>query len=124
MSENAKYWNPVIETLPKERLRVLQLKKFKRIFQWAYDHSKFHRDLYEKAGIAPHDIRSIDDIRSVPKVELTPIAREQRENIEKELIDQLRLKTNLRYNLESYDYETLPRYEVKAKRFKDLRKGY
>ena len=53
-----------------------------------------------------------------------PVAREQQESIEKELVDQLRLKTNLRYNLEFHDYETLPRYEVKAKRFKDLRKEH
>ena len=37
------------------------------------------------------------------------------------LVDQLRVKTNLGYNIEFHDYGTLPRYEVKAKRFKDLR---
>jgi phenylacetate-CoA ligase len=42
--------------------------------------------------------------------------------IEAELSDQLRLKTNLRYDLEICGCNTLPRYEVKAKRFKDLRK--
>jgi len=39
------------------------------------------------------------------------------------LADQLRLKTNLRYDIEIFGCETLPRYEVKAKRFKDLRKS-
>jgi len=63
------YWNPLLETLPQERLRELQLMKFRRIFNWAYDHSRFHRGLYEKAGITPHDIRSFEDIRHVPKVE-------------------------------------------------------
>ena len=48
-----KYWNPVLETLPHEKIRNLQFKKFKRIFQWAYDHSRFHRGLYENAGIKP-----------------------------------------------------------------------
>jgi phenylacetate-CoA ligase len=63
------YWNPVIEQLPVEKLRRLQLKKFKRIFTWAYEHSRFHRSLYERAGIRPADIRSMDDIRRVPIVE-------------------------------------------------------
>lgn len=63
------YWNPVLETLEPERIRQLQLKKFKRIFNWAFEKSKFHRSLYDKAGIKPEDIRSFDDIRSVPKVE-------------------------------------------------------
>ena len=69
MIADQKYWNPVLETLPRERIRDLQLKKFKRIFQWAYDHSEFHRNLYQKAGLGPGDIRSFEDIRRVPKVE-------------------------------------------------------
>jgi phenylacetate-CoA ligase len=69
MIEDQKYWNPVLETLPRGRLRELQLKKFKRIFRWAYDHSKFHRHLYQKADLGPGDIRSFEDIRRVPKVE-------------------------------------------------------
>jgi phenylacetate-CoA ligase len=48
---------------------------------------------------------------------------EDRANIlEKQLKDQLRLKTNLGYRLEFYDFGRLPRYDVKARRFKDLRK--
>ena len=45
-----KYWNPVLETLPHEKIRKLQLEKFKRIFRWTYERSKFHKRLYEKAG--------------------------------------------------------------------------
>jgi len=69
MIEEPIFWNPVLETLPQEKIQNLQLKKFKRIFIWAYDHSRFHRSLYEKAGITPDDIRSFEDIRYVPKVE-------------------------------------------------------
>ena len=45
------YWNPILETLPPEKLRVLQVKKFKRIFEWAYNNSPFYRKLYKDAGI-------------------------------------------------------------------------
>ncbi|MBC8247861.1 MAG: phenylacetate--CoA ligase family protein, partial [Deltaproteobacteria bacterium] len=69
MVEEHKYWNPLIETLPLEKIQSLQLKKFKKIFEWAYTHSKFHRSLYEKAGITPEDIRSMDDVKHIPKVE-------------------------------------------------------
>ncbi|HDI11196.1 MAG TPA: phenylacetate--CoA ligase family protein, partial [Candidatus Acetothermia bacterium] len=51
------YWNPLLETLPRERLRELQFKKFKRILQWAYDHSPFYRRLYQEAGLEPGDIK-------------------------------------------------------------------
>lgn len=68
MDANQRYWNPVLETMPLEKLRELQVSKFKRIFQWGYDNSKFHRSIYDKAGIVPEDIRSFEDIRKVPKV--------------------------------------------------------
>jgi phenylacetate-CoA ligase len=58
------------------------------------------------------------------KVELTPPFQDRRQDIESRLRDQLRLKTNLGYILEFHEFGTLPRYEVKAKRFKDLRKAH
>ncbi len=67
--ENQPYWNPFLETLPQEKLRNLQLRKFKRIFRWAYEHSAFHRSHYDRAGVTPDDIRSFQDIRGVPKIE-------------------------------------------------------
>lgn len=78
MLDEVTYWNPFLETLPRERLERLQLKKFKRIFTWAYEHSRFHRALYDKAGVRPEDIRTFADIRRVPKVEksmMRPIQR-------------------------------------------------
>lgn len=69
MSHQSRYWNPLLETLNREAIKELQLKKFKRIFRWAYDHSRFHRALYKKAGITPDDIRSLDEISRVPTVE-------------------------------------------------------
>ncbi len=76
--EYATYWNPMLETMDHERLRNLQLKKFKRIFKWAYDHSKFHRSLYDKAGVRPEDIRSFADVRHVPKVDKSMMRDVQR----------------------------------------------
>jgi phenylacetate-CoA ligase len=69
MNKTIPFWNPYRETLPSEQLLQLQLKKFKRIVRWAYDHSRFHRRLYEEAGIVPEEIRTLDDVRRVPKVE-------------------------------------------------------
>jgi len=63
------YWNPILETMPQEKLQVLQLKKFKRIVEWAYEHSPFYKKLYQEAGVSPKDIRRFEDIRKVPKIE-------------------------------------------------------
>jgi phenylacetate-CoA ligase len=80
MISQQRYWNPVLETLPQEKLRALQLKKFKNIFQWTYDHSKFHRSLYDKAAIKPKDIRSFEDLRRVPTVEKSMMRDIQRKD--------------------------------------------
>ncbi|MBP1741435.1 MAG: paaK [Deltaproteobacteria bacterium] len=69
MNLHEKYWNPFIETLPMERLRELQLKKFKRALHWAYNNSPFYRRIYKEAGLEPEDIKTHEDIRRVPKVE-------------------------------------------------------
>ncbi len=69
MSREQIFWNPVLETLPAKKLRRLQLKKFQRIFKWTWDKSRFHRRLYDEAGVTPEDIRTFKDIRRVPKVE-------------------------------------------------------
>ncbi len=68
MTDTEKYWNPILETLPREKLKELQLRKFQKIFKWAYDNSPFYHNLYRDAGIEPGDIRTLDDIRKVPKV--------------------------------------------------------
>ena len=80
MLNEQKYWNPVLETLDREQLRELQLKKFKRIFKWAYDNSKFHRSLYDQAGMTPDDIKSFEDISRIPKVEKSMMQSIQRKD--------------------------------------------
>ena len=56
------------------------------------------------------------------KVETLPgQGREQAEMLGR-LKNQLRLQTNLNYHIEIHPFQTLPRPEGKARRFKDLRK--
>jgi phenylacetate-CoA ligase len=74
------YWNPVLETLVHEKTRDLQFRKFRRIFEWGYEKSKFHRALYDKAGIKPGDIQSFEDIRRIPTVEKSMMRDIQRKD--------------------------------------------
>jgi phenylacetate-CoA ligase len=70
MGKNADvYWNPLLETLTREKIRILQLRKFRRILEWAYNHSPFYRRFYREAGLEPGDIKVFEDIRKVPKIE-------------------------------------------------------
>jgi phenylacetate-CoA ligase len=72
------YWNPITETLPRDKLMELQFRKFQKIVGWAYEHSKFHRQLYQDAGLEPGDIKTWDDITKVPKVEKSMMRQIQR----------------------------------------------
>ncbi len=61
----------------------------------------------------------IDDIAL--KVELLPEHKRELKQVEERLINQLRLRTNLRYELEFHEYGDLPRAALKSRRFLDLR---
>jgi len=59
-------WNPILESLPYESLKELQLRRFQRIFRHAYENSPFYRRKYQEAGITVDDIQTSDDIRKAP----------------------------------------------------------
>jgi phenylacetate-CoA ligase len=60
------YWNPKNETLAKSELRALQLHKLQKTVARAWRDSPFHRRLYERAGVRPDAIESLDDLRRLP----------------------------------------------------------
>ena len=80
MNHNVRYWNPYLETLPREEIEKLQIKKFRRIVRWAYERSKFHSSLYKAAGVEPDSIRSLEDVRCVPKIEKAMMRDVQRKD--------------------------------------------
>lgn len=59
-------WNPLLETLPREDLERLQLRKFRQQCEYVYEHSPFYRRKLDEAGIDPAEIRSFADVRDVP----------------------------------------------------------
>ncbi len=69
MAIEARFWNPWLETLELDRLKSLQLAKFKRILSWAYQHSKFYRRIFQEAGLEPGDIKTLADVANAPKID-------------------------------------------------------
>lgn len=55
-----------METLPREAMRALQLKRLQRIVQYVYDNIPYYREKYDAAGIKPQDIRTLEDIQYLP----------------------------------------------------------
>ncbi len=61
-----KFWNEEFETLPLEKMREFQGQKLRETVQWLYDRVPFYRKKLDEKGVAPGDIRSIDDISKLP----------------------------------------------------------
>lgn len=62
-------WNPLMETLPLDQLQKVQLLKLRRIVDWAYNHSAFYREKFDRAGVAPKDIQTLEDVVKLPLTE-------------------------------------------------------
>ena len=60
------YYNEEFETLPRPALEALQLKRLKSMVERVCAKVPFYRESLAKAGITPHDVRSLDDLRRLP----------------------------------------------------------
>ncbi|MGV1097970.1 phenylacetate--CoA ligase family protein [Thiovibrio sp. JS02] len=59
-------WNEEYETLPREALEALQLKRLKAQVERVYATVPYYKKKMEEAGVAPGDIRQLSDIRLLP----------------------------------------------------------
>jgi phenylacetate-CoA ligase len=59
-------WNKSFECMPVEKMRDFQLKMLQNTVKWAYENIPFYRKKLKDEGIEPSDIRSLDDLISLP----------------------------------------------------------
>jgi phenylacetate-CoA ligase len=59
-------WNEEFETLPREALEALQLKRLKALLERVYATVPFYRNQMDQAGMRPDLIKSLDDLRQLP----------------------------------------------------------
>ena len=52
--------------LSEEELQTLQLTKIQQLVKHAYENVPFYRERYQRAGIHPEDIRSLEDFQALP----------------------------------------------------------
>jgi phenylacetate-CoA ligase len=64
--KDSPYWNPRHETMPREDLTRLQVRKLRRMMIWAGEHVPFHRNRFREAGVTPDSITSLEDLRRIP----------------------------------------------------------
>ena len=61
-----RYYQPEIETAPREKIIEIQNEKIVRQVRHVWDHVPYYRHLMEEKGVTPDDIKTIDDIKKLP----------------------------------------------------------
>lgn len=59
-------WNREYETMERDGLRDLQFKRLQMSLRWAVANVPFYREEWDRAGLKPQDIRSLDDLPMIP----------------------------------------------------------
>ncbi|MBW2561039.1 MAG: phenylacetate--CoA ligase [Deltaproteobacteria bacterium] len=59
-------FNEEFETLPREALEALQLKRLQQVVKRVYHTVGFYKQAFDEAGVSPDDIRTLDDMRRLP----------------------------------------------------------
>ena len=62
----AKYYQPEIETMPREEMIKLQNERLVKQVQHVWDNVPYYRKKMEEKGVTPADIQSIDDLHKLP----------------------------------------------------------
>ena len=62
----SRYYQPEIETAPRETIRALQSERLVDAVRRIYNNVPFYREKMQRAGVTPDDIRSVDDLDRLP----------------------------------------------------------
>ena len=61
-----RYWNEEIETMSREDMKKLQDERLVKQVHHVYDNVKYYRDLMDKKGVKPDDIKGVEDLHKLP----------------------------------------------------------
>ena len=73
-----KYFEPEIETMDREKLEALQLRRLKLQLKRCDENSEFYKEKFVEVGIKPSDVRSLSDVPHLPFVTKPELREEQK----------------------------------------------
>ena len=108
--------------MDRERLETVQLDRLKWQVKRSYECSEFYRERFDKIGLKPEDINSLDDALKIPPV----IAEYKTKDVDNEEFKRkvkraFREELEVTPGLELVEFGTLERTMFKAKRVEDQR---
>lgn len=79
-AHNSPYWDEALETMPRAELDALHLRRLRGLIQYAYQNIPMYREIYDRAGVRPEDIRTLEDYaRKLPMIDKQDVANYQGE---------------------------------------------
>ena len=66
MTTESPYWNPRHETMSRDDLAALQVRKLRNLLEWTTAQVPFHAKRLNDAGVTADSITSLDDLRRIP----------------------------------------------------------
>ena len=67
-------WNREMECADRETMRALQLEKLKKTVKHGYENVPHYKEAFDKAGVKPEDIQTLEDITKLPFITKEDIA--------------------------------------------------
>lgn len=63
---SAAYWSPKLDTASRDEITAIQNDKLSKLTPYLYENSPFYRRRFDRLGLAPTDIASVDDLPKWP----------------------------------------------------------
>ncbi|MDQ4095471.1 MAG: phenylacetate--CoA ligase family protein, partial [Actinomycetota bacterium] len=66
MTAESPYWNPRHETMPRDELEALQVRKLKNLLEWTDAQVPYHSKRLSDAGVKADSVTSLQDLQRIP----------------------------------------------------------
>lgn len=74
---SSRYWFPARETMPPGDREAAIAERLGAVMRYAYDNSPFYRDKWDRAGVHPDQVRTLEDFERVPVVTKAELRQSQ-----------------------------------------------
>ena len=63
------YWSPSLDCASRDELLAIQNAKLAALTPFLYENSAFYRERFDRLGLLPSDVRTVDDLARWPVVD-------------------------------------------------------
>jgi phenylacetate-CoA ligase len=78
--KESRFFDQERETMPWEKRQAGLDKRFLKILQHAYDHSKAYKDIFRSAGIEPSEVHGLEDLERLPMLRMDDLVERQKKD--------------------------------------------